>query len=164
MGNELYGTFKIDENSPKIYIYIFEYIYLIAHATVRFFNPCFLSSNRARRTAELYIWRQFKKKKKKRNKNSKRRIKNPFELNKRNQEIKIRKRIRGMGWEASEEKEKMSVQRQEEEMHTWEREGKKMQDEFEERIWFFDDNDGGRCVEERERKKKEKNRKKKVIK
>lgn len=59
-----------------------------------------------------------KKKKKKRNKNSKRRIKNPFELNKRNQEIKIRKRIRGMGWEASEEKEKMSVQRQEEEMHT----------------------------------------------
>lgn len=61
-----------------------------------------------------------------------------------------------MGWEASEEKEKMSVQRQEEEMHTWEREGKKMQDEFEERIWFFDDNDGGRCVEERERKKKKK--------
>lgn len=47
-----------------------------------------------------------KKKKKKRNKNSKRRIKNPFELNKRNQEIKIRKRIRGMGWEASEVRRK----------------------------------------------------------
>lgn len=69
-----------------------------------------------------------------------------------------------MGWEPSEVRRKNECVK-EEEMHTWEREGKKMQDEFEERIWFFDDNDdGGRCVEERERKKKEKNRKKKVIK
>lgn len=58
-----------------------------------------------------------KKKKKKRNKNSKRRIKNPFELNKRNQEIKIRKRIRGMGWEPSEVRRKNECVK-EEEMHT----------------------------------------------